>query len=98
MNKQTKNENKHTLGPWSENTHSYYDCVMIQNSEGCLVTLVKFANNANYKEDAHLIAAAPMMLEALQRLLLNNRLMNTMTREESQSVLHAIQKATGGAE
>jgi hypothetical protein len=49
-------------------------------------------NEAN----ATLIAAAPDLLEALQLILNDNRLMNALSKQQARAVLDAVAKATGG--
>jgi hypothetical protein len=93
--------NKFTPGPWS---------VGIAKS-GIHNPLVKGADGRNILEtggfgqkleentaNARLIAAAPDCLAALQLVLDDNRLMNSMSREQARAILDAVAKATGGAE
>ena len=58
-------ENKHTPGPWHHGT----DLRQIESGNGVVVVLVSGAlSNDSVRADAHLIAAAPEMLEALEEI------------------------------
>ncbi len=85
--------NKRTPGPWKvganiEGTFFIYQ-EAIQSIVGWHVTLPK---SPSVEPDAFLIAAAPCMLEALQMIVVDNRLMNAMKREQQQAILNAIKK------
>ena len=55
--------NKHTPGPW-KTTHSAMSGYRVSDSTGWGVAVV--LKDANDEANAHLIAAAPQMLEALE--------------------------------
>ena len=57
--------NKHTPGPWKI-THSEVSGYRVSDSTGWGVAVV--LKDVNDEANAHLIAAAPAMLEALERL------------------------------
>lgn len=65
--------NKHTPGPWSINPKGGTPMVGIDLQDGGellpIVEVVYGYNNAEAKANAHLIAAAPELLEALKNLL-----------------------------
>lgn len=46
-------------------------------------------------KDAHLISAAPEMLEALELVLNDNRLMNAMNKSQVHAIMDAVSKARG---
>lgn len=46
---------------------------------------------------AHLIAAAPEMLKALESVLNNNKVMNALDTQTRSSIMDAVHKAKGGA-
>ena len=46
---------------------------------------------------AHLIAAAPEMLEALESVLNNNKVMNALDPQTRRLVMDSVHKAKGGA-
>jgi hypothetical protein len=48
------------------------------------------------KSNAALIAAAPEMLEALQLILNDDRLMNAMSKDQAKAVMYSVSKAQGG--
>ena len=58
-------ENKHTPGPWKI-THTEQMGYRVSDSTGWGVAVV--LKDVNDKANTHLIAAAPQMLEALERL------------------------------
>ena len=80
---------KHTPGPWTQHGLEIHGEIFI-----CDV-------NENPKDreehiaNAHLIAAAPEMLEALELILNDNRLMNAMTKEQAKAVMYSVSKARG---
>ncbi len=81
----------HTPGPWTVSVQDLSGQFKIYPASG---KPAWDACNAN----ARLIAAAPELLEALQLVLSDNRLMNAMNREQARAILDAVAKATGGAE
>ena len=86
---------KGTPGPWevTESTESEYVMVIGANGAGL------FCENEAHpgaREDAHLIAAAPELLEALEIAVRQNSHDMQMTGEELRQCEAAIAKATGG--
>jgi len=69
-----KNESKHTPGQW-EVSHTpghlkptYFVTVRIPNEDDIVIAKCKILRYNNPKEDAHLIAAAPELLEACKAM------------------------------
>lgn len=66
-------QNKHTPGPWIVTTCLRQEdeiiCDML--NEGAYVAITKGQKLANWRHDANLIAAAPNLLEALDKMLDN---------------------------
>lgn len=82
---------KHTPGPWSVDYEVSEDGPMIVNRTGvCFVQVYSVKGKA--KHDAHLIAAAPEMLEALEDV---KRYCEDHGRDYPASVWKAIAKARG---
>jgi len=96
---------KHTPGPWI--IEAVAGWLEIQNEE-TLYTVAKInGNGAGPQANAALIAAAPELLEALQKLLLSVRSNNEggsiktpdqIFAEAGYEAIAAIAKATGSAE
>ena len=100
----------HTPGPW---VHAYvqspYDSKENPETDDCYVVdkrgfhVAKVYSPENQfvqhgeEANANLIAAAPEMLEALELVLNDNRLMNAMNKEQARAILDAIRKARGEA-
>lgn len=64
---------KHTPGPWKQGTRGPNGCPIIGTEKGLMVCMLAHsANESGQKEqaeaNAHLIAAAPELLEALEEL------------------------------
>lgn len=61
-------ETKHTPGPWviEDSVKGWDDNVAIKSEDGEYIGLVSWLNDEQ-KPNAHLIAAAPDLLEALQK-------------------------------
>jgi len=60
-------ETKHTPGPWIYGTHQ--DSAMVQTAEPCKTVATIYAKAPSEREaNARLIAAAPDLLEALERI------------------------------
>lgn len=98
--------NKHTPGPWLRDDRSGLGCD-VRAASGRKVALCwgLASNNAtNYRADyraecdanAHLIAAAPELLEVAQ-LILAEDLLDFLPEEYASKVRAAIAKATGDA-
>ena len=99
--------NKHTPGPWLRDDCSGLDCD-VRAASGRKVALCwgLASNNAtNYRADyraecdanAHLIAAAPELLEVAQ-LILAEDLLDFLPEEYASKVRAAVAKATGDAQ
>lgn len=88
---------KHTKGPWTTKTSSQDDFTIdIINEDGKLSVAAVYHNYTDEAEaNATLISAAPEMLEALELVLNDNRLMNAMSREQARAILDAVKKAKG---
>lgn len=85
----------HTKGPWrirQENPVSFPD---IETADDYQLSICKIISSFDQMNNAHLIAAAPDMLEALELLINDNRLMNAMTKEQSKAIMYSIKKAKG---
>lgn len=94
-------ESKFTPGPWAAHRST--------RDDGSWLMAIDMPNG--YKEDyawisndrepgsewanAHLIAAAPEMYEALNLLLNDNCLMNAISREQAMAIFGSIRKAEG---
>ena len=86
--------NQHTPGPWRKSAYDGgWDCV--RDSGGQIIAKLGLNNPTN----AHLIAAAPDMLEALKRLLRDDTIIDGwcdgFTDEFEGQVRAAIAKAEG---
>lgn len=87
---------KHTEGPWTIVGDDMLGTMsVLAGSKG--VCDLRTRNEAA-NENAQLIAAAPELLEALELVLADNRLMNALNKQQARAVLDAVAKATGGAE
>lgn len=79
---------KHTKGPWR--VHGG-----VINSNTREVASIPDFNSKHDLGNAHLIAAAPEMLEALELILRDNRLMNAMEKNQAKAIMYSIGKAKG---
>lgn len=99
------NEKKHTPGPWvigpdavDEKRRQEHLIGLPRQPDGMSMT----ERVANYAANAHLIAAAPDMLEALEEMLAAHNISDLPTREEIDRLVRAedaaraaIKKARG---
>jgi len=87
---------KHTPGPW-KTTHSAMSGYRVSDSTGWGVAVV--LKDANDEANAHLIAAAPQMLEALEKIAEIGRQNGDATRQHAVScflIAEAAIKAAKG--
>jgi len=93
---------KHTPGPWtthldnSDLAMNGIGTVSVNGPKG-IVCCCEESSIEGTESNARLIAAAPEMLEALELVLNDNRLMNAMTREQARAILDSVAKARGGS-
>ncbi|HEX3941609.1 MAG TPA: hypothetical protein VHX11_09025 [Acidobacteriaceae bacterium] len=88
-------ETKHTPGPWSR--YNEERCSNIFLESHCHGSVCKIANNLHAEANARLIAAAPELLEALERLIARagENLRGGMMWSEITQAKAAIRKAKG---
>ncbi len=87
-------KDKYTPGPWQVNSKDPFQvCDSDGESRGCAPIAYMEGTAAEKRANARLIAAAPDMLAALQRV----RQCAVLDRLERVAVDEAIAKATGGA-
>ena len=90
-------ENKHNSGPWKI-THTALNGYRVSDSTGWGVAVV--LKDVNDEANAHLIAAAPQMLEALETAdaLIHRLLMGAdYAQKEVEEIRAAIRAAKGEA-
>jgi predicted ATPase len=91
---------KHTPAPWKVNSQKHGIFIMAGNY--CLASTADVRTNSDCrmneeaKANAHLIAAAPELLEALKGLFKNNQDIDAYLQAKDKAV-QAIAKAEGGA-
>jgi hypothetical protein len=89
---------KHTPGPWIK-----FDDRICNKHGNAIVALDQdadcdFLNDAAAEcANAHLIAAAPCMLEALEATLTNDRVMNALPAAHRRLIMDAVARARGEA-
>lgn len=95
---------KHTPGPWTLTKNFHHDRFNLKaaSRETFIGDITIDRHHADFTPEeavanAHLIAAAPEMLEALESVLNDNRLMNAMSRNQARLILDAMAKARGEA-
>lgn len=96
-----KHETKYTSGPWvfrSESLEVHADDNR-RFGQGGLIASIGVADipDDQQESNARLIAAAPELLEALELVLNNDRVMNALDVETRRAIMDAVTKATGGA-
>ena len=82
----------HTKGPWT--ALSFTESTILIKANGRPKAIAEVRGEAN-RANAALIAAAPEMLDALELLINDNRLMNAMNKEQSKAIMYSINKAKG---
>ena len=87
-----------TPGPWKAEMDKF-DQMIVESENGDFVTLLVPDDNENYIEDARLIAAAPEMMHALERLLrsLEEVRFSHEFHEAFKECKDVVAKAKGGA-
>ena len=85
---------KHTKGPWNIEGESTLNIVSRAAAKGRRISSL-LATCEEDNANARLIAAAPEMLEALESVLKNNRLMNALEVSQRRLIMDAVSKATG---
>jgi len=91
---------KHTPGPWTAVYRPSMNLAGVHIKASDTWLEVGYCNSSETETpeaDARLIASAPELLEALNLILTDNRLMNAMSKQQARAVLDAVSKATGGA-
>lgn len=98
---------KHTIGPWYIEKHidknqKVYKIIVSNIREmpmknGTVEETVFEINDGVMpnSSDLNLIAAAPEMLQALELILNDNRLMNAMSKEQAKAIMYSVSKAKG---
>jgi len=86
---------KHTPGPWEADIDNNGDYIVTIRSYRRVYVNATYEDDDNVKHDAHLIAAAPDMYEALKNLENDN---NQIPDLAWQMVQDAIAKAEGRGE
>jgi hypothetical protein len=86
----------HTPGPWSSDFPNGDDWIRTEDGDA----IVRIGFNQEHREaNAHLIAAAPELLEALKAIThrtdLGTALFHKLTEEHAEAALAAIAKAEG---
>ena len=86
---------KHTKGPWLVSTIDGEDCLMVGGGDGSEVVadIRTHWPDAQVEANAHLIASAPELLEALRAAL--RCIDGTMYEHEEEKMLAAIAHAEG---
>lgn len=85
---------KHTPGPWVIGKHDH-DVVMVDTASGTAICDV-YGDSDDRPANAHLIAAAPDLLEALETLYRAVCIADADLRPGEQLAREAIAKAKGG--
>ena len=89
-------KSKHTPGPWRYEAET--KTIRAEPTNYWLATMDSWDKAVDSNANAHLIAAAPEMLEALKSIQANNKLMNALNgqdRETLEKIQSAIAKARG---
>ena len=60
---------KHTQGPWSHETHSMGQVVVVTDAAGTTIARMTLLSVKENEANARLIAVAPEMLEALEAIV-----------------------------
>ncbi len=94
-------QNKFTPGPWIVDSDELDSCFVRQDivneysDKNVPVASLLCGEGQDMRANAALIAAAPDLLEALDLILKDNRLMNSFSKEQAKAVMYSIAKARG---
>lgn len=91
---------KHTKGPWTyslqtgTSNNPIIHCGTEPNGLSSMnLEAIMYRNDLKMMANFNLIIAAPEMLEALELVLNDNRLMNAMSKEQAKAIMYSVSKA-----
>ena len=92
-----KNKTKHTPGPWRANYYALTNKCFVATSEDTVIFEENTEATNSISPNAHLISAAPEMLEALEKaLIMLDETCDPKNRPAEYSIIkQAIKKAKG---